>query len=119
MDEELKLDGLVVAPEVVETIVRLSAEKVDGVASIGVPTEINSVFSLFSAKKPQNIPFVGVKVENDALRVAVRVTVLMGYPFKEVAQSIREAVATGIESQVGARVSSVDVFIDALAFPKE
>lgn len=119
MDEELRFAGLVVAPEVVETIVRLAAEKVEGVASVGVPTDLGNVFSLFSARKPLGMPAVGVKVEDGSIRAAVHLTVFFGYPFVKLAEDVRLAVAAGISSQVGVEVTGVDVFIDALVFPKE
>lgn len=120
MDEELKFAGVIVAPEVVETIVKLSAEKVEGVASVGALNDVSNVFSLFSARKPAPAqPAVTVKVEDDALRIGLRLTVLFGYPFLTLAEEVRKAVAAGVASQVGAKVSAVDVYIDALVFPKE
>lgn len=120
MDEELKIAGLIVAPEVVETIVKLSAEKVEGVASVGALNDVTNVFSLFSAKKPAPAqPAVAVKVEGEALCIDLRLTVLFGYPFLTLADEVRKAVATGVASQVGAKVAKVDVYIDALVFPKE
>ena len=120
MDEELKFSGLRVAPEVVETIVRLSAEKVEGVASVGVPSDLNSMFSFLSPKKPvASTPAIDIKVEDDALRITLHLTVFFGYPFVTLADEVRQTVATSVASQVGAHVSGVDVFIDALVFPKE
>lgn len=42
-----------------------------------------------------------------------------GYPFKKLAESVREAVQTAIDAQVGVEVESVNVCIDSLVFPKE
>jgi len=120
MDEELKFAGLIVAPEVVETIVKLSAEKVEGVASVGALNDVSNVFSLFSAKKPAPAaPAVTVKVVGEGLHIDLRLTVLFGYPFLTLADEVRKAVATSVASQVGATVTGVDVYIDALVFPKE
>lgn len=119
-NEELRFAGLIVAPEVVETIVKLSAEKVEGVASVGALGDLNNVFSIFSAKKPAPaLPAVTVKVEGEALRIGVRLTVLFGYPFLTLAEEVRKAIATSVSSQVGAQIAGVDVYIDALVFPKE
>lgn len=120
MDEELKFAGLMVAPEVVETIVRLSAGKVEGVASVGVPSDLNNMFSFLSPRKPAAAaPAVTVEVEGDALRIALRLTVFFGYPFVTLASEVRRAVASSVSSQVGAEIAGVDVYIDALVFPKE
>lgn len=120
MDEELRFAGLMVAPEVVETIVKLAAEKVEGVASVGVPSDLGAMFSLFSPKKPAAaVPGVAVAVEGDALRIAVHLAVFFGYPFVTLADEVRERVAANVASQVGAEIAGVDVYIDALVFPKE
>lgn len=120
MDDELKFAGLMVAPEVVETIIRLAVEKVEGVASVGVPSELNGMLSFLSPRKPQAaVPGVCVQVEGESLRISVHVTVFFGYPFVTLADEVRTAVASSISSQVGAEITGVDVFIDALVFPKE
>lgn len=122
MDEELKFAGLIVAPEVVETIVKLAAGKVEGVACVGLPGDLNGMFSFLSPRKvsaPTTAPAVGVKVEGESLRVALHLTVFFGYPFVTLANEVRRAVANAVSSQVGADVAGVDVFVDALVFPKE
>ncbi|MBR2835021.1 MAG: Asp23/Gls24 family envelope stress response protein [Coriobacteriales bacterium] len=82
MSQDIQFNGLVVAADVVETIVRLSAEKVDGVACVGSSTDLPTVFSMFGSKKVSSVPAVGVKVEDDAMRIAVHVSVFFGFPFK-------------------------------------
>lgn len=121
MDEELKFAGLMVAPEVVETIVKLSASKVEGVACVGLPTDLNNMFSFLSPRKlsATSTPAVSVKVDGEALQIALHLTVFFGYPFVTLADEVRKAVKVGVSSQVGAEVSGIDVFIDALVFPKE
>lgn len=119
MGEELRIGDLVVAPDVMDTIVRIAAEKVEGVASVGVPTDLSSVISFFSAKKPLTTPAIGVRSEDGDVRVAVHVTALFGFGFQTLAQDVRASVAADLRSQLGIEVGSVDVFIDALVFPKE
>jgi len=48
--------------------------------------------------------------------VVVHVQVIYGTPLPQVAEGIKESVADAISSQVGAKVASVDVFIDGIAF---
>ena len=121
MDEELKFADLVVASEVVETIVKLSTEKVEGVACVGLPTDINNMFSFFSPRKPSpaTVPAVGVQVDGNDLSITIHLTVFLGYPFVTLADEVRKAVAASVSSQVGAHVSRVDISIDAMVFPKE
>jgi uncharacterized alkaline shock family protein YloU len=62
---------------------------------------------------------VDAEVVDGQLHVSVHLAVFYGYPFTKLAAAVREAVATGIASQVGVEVGSVDVSIDSLVFPKE
>lgn len=121
MDEELKFAGLRVAPEVVETIVKLAAGKVEGVACVGLPTDLNNMFSFFSPRKlsATSTPAVHVSVVGEALEIALHLTVFFGYPFVTLADEVRKAVEVSVASQVGAEIAGIDVFIDALVFPKE
>ena len=120
MDEEIRVNDLVVAPEVVETIVRLAAEGVEGVAAVGQLSDLNGLFSFFSQKKADaTVPAVTLKLADSKLEVTVRLSVIFGYAFTDLAQAVREAVATSVASQVGVEVSAVNVYIDSLLFPKE
>ena len=49
----------------------------------------------------------------------MHLTVFYGYPFKQLAEAVREAVAAHIDAQVGVDVARIDVCIDGLVFPKE
>ena len=62
---------------------------------------------------------VEAEVVDGALHITVRLTVFFGYPFKKLAEQVRTVVAKAIDGQVGVPVSSVDVCIDSLVFPKE
>jgi uncharacterized alkaline shock family protein YloU len=120
MDEEFKLSGLMVAPEVVATIVRLAAEKVEGVASVGIASDLNNMVSFLTPRHPAtSAEPVVVTLEEGRARVVLHLTVLFGYPFVTLANEVRTAVADNLASQFGVEVEAVDVFIDALVFPKE
>ena len=49
----------------------------------------------------------------------MRLVVFFGYPFTKLAAEVRSAVANAVDAQIGVRVSSIDVCIDELIFPKE
>ena len=119
MEDELRFAGMIVAPEVVETIVKLSAETVEGVAGVGVSGDAGKL-PLFAAKKPQpSTPGVEVRVEGDQLHIELHISVLFGYPFVTLADEVRRVVSSSVSSQVGAAVGGVDIYIDALVLPKE
>lgn len=120
MSEEIKIEGIAIAPEVLSVIVSRAVEEVEGVASVGVKDLATNLVSMFSAKSttPQ-LPAVEAEVVDDKLHVTVRVTVFFGYPFKKLAEQIRTATVKVIDAQVGVEVAAVDVSIDGLVFPKE
>ena len=74
---------------------------------------------MFSAKSTQVGEDVEAEVVDDKLRLTVHLTVFFGYPFKKLAEVVREAVVSAIDAQVGVEVESVNICIDSLVFPKE
>ena len=113
---ELNVDGMALAPGVVETIVSIAANEVDGVASVG-PSATSSLRSVFAGKPSTQ----GIEVaidEDDKLQVSVRVDVYYGYVLPDLAANLRKAIADAVSSQVGASVASVDVYIDGIQFAR-
>ena len=113
---ELNLDGMALAPGVVETIVSIAANEVEGVASVG-SAAAGVLRSVFGAKpSTQGIDIAVDEDEDDKLVISVRVDVYYGYVLPDLAANLRQAVADAVASQVGAQVSSVDVYIDGIQF---
>lgn len=111
---DLNVDGMALAPGVVETIVSIAAKEVKGVASVG-PSSASGLRSVFSAKPSTQ----GIEIEvddQDALSVAIRIDAYYGYVLPEVADAVRAAVSDAVASQVGIPVGSVDVYIDGIQF---
>ena len=100
MSEELYVDGLGLAPGVMETIVAIAAKEVEGVASVGSST-FTGLRSRFAAKPAGQGIDVSMN-EEQGVDVAVHIDV----------QTVADAVAT----QVGFTVSSVDVYVDGIRF---
>lgn len=114
---DLNVKGMKLADGVVETIVSIAVNDVEGVAAVGT----SSPSGLFSALQ-QKADTSGVEAtsENgDDLHIAVHVDVYYGYKLPQVAEKIRAAVADALESQVGVEADSVDVFIDGIRFDQE
>lgn len=109
MTDELRLDGIGVAPGVLDTIVTLAAQNVEGVAGVEAPGLAGLVH------KGGKALTVGVD-EAGAMSVTLHVTLKYGQPLHEVAKNVQRAVAEALTSQTGQPVTSVDVFVDALAF---
>lgn len=119
MSQEITIAGIGIAPEVLAAIVSRSVEEVEGVASVGVKDLATNLVSMFSAKSTQMGEDVEAEVIDDKLRLTVHLTVFFGYPFKKLAEVVREAVVSAIDAQVGVDVESVNICIDSLVFPKE
>ena len=118
-DTELYIAGIGIAKSVLSTVVRLSAERVEGVARVGGNDIASSLVSVFTSHKVSSGAAVESWVENDQLYVVVHLAVFYGYPFTSLAEAVREAVAQGVSEQIGVQVAGVDVCIDSLVFPKE
>ena len=111
MTQEVTIAGIGIAPEVLTQIVTRSVEEVEGIASVGVRDLATNLVSMLSTRSAPTAPAVEAS--------AVHVVVFFGYPFKKLAEAVREAVAAVIDAQVGVEVARVDVCIDGLVFPKE
>ena len=110
---ELNVEGMALAPGVVETIVSIAVSEVEGVACVGsAGAQGRAVFG----QKPSTQGIEITVNEDNKLAVAVRIEVYYGFVLPEVASSLRQAVADAVASQVGVEVASVDVYIDGIQF---
>lgn len=119
MEQELYIEGIGIAHEVIDTIVARAVDKVPGVVSVGENPFSSGVKSLFGSKQPKNHSGIEVAVVDGTLALSVRLTVFYGYPFPALAEEVRQAVASAIRSQIGVGLSAVDVYIESIVIPKE
>lgn len=112
---DLNIDGMAIAPGVVETIISLAAREVDGVASIG-PAATSGIMNLIGGGKPSTQGIELTTDENDELHVSIRMEVKSGRVLPDVAADVRQAVADAVNTQVGAKVAEVDIYIDGIQF---
>ncbi len=111
MSEEIRLEGLGIAPGVLDTIVQQAAQAVDGVAAIEGGRGVAGLVGKTGGR--------GVEVDvSDAgvLSVAIHTTLAYGKPLQGVAREVQAAVAEALESMVGRAVGSVDVYVDGVSF---
>lgn len=115
MADEITLDGIGVAPSVLETIATVAAEGVDGVAGIaGAPGGFAGLVQKGGSK--------GVVIEmdeNGALTAAVRIAALYGRPLRDIAADVQRAIADAFLIHTGQGIASVDVFVDSIVFPEQ
>jgi uncharacterized alkaline shock family protein YloU len=113
MTAELRLEGLDVAPGVLETIVTLAAQEVEGIACV----DCQGLAGLMQ-KAGRTRPVEVTLAEDGTFAVTVHATVSYGRPLREVASEVQACVADALSSQTGHAASTVDVFIDAIVFPE-
>ena len=111
MPAELSLEGLDIAPGVVETMVQLAAAQVDGVVCIDTSA---------LGKLSRSIKAVEVALDEDGrFVVTIHITALYGRPLRQLGAAVQDAISDALESQTGHSASRVDIFIDAIQFPEE
>lgn len=117
IEQGYAIDGITIAPGVVETIISLAVSEVPGVAGVGTAGAMNTIKSAFTAGKA--IPTNGVRIDTlDDERVAVTIAIqaYYGYRLVEIAENVRKAAADALAAQIGVTAASVDVHVDALSF---
>lgn len=106
-------EDMAIAPGVVETIVALAVNELEGVTAIGKPPT-HLMRAVLGSNNTQGID---IRLdENDALLVDIHIFVRYGEPMIQIAERVRKAALDAITTQVGLRVASVDVYIDGLQF---
>ena len=112
---ELNLDGMALAPGVVETIVSIAANEVEGVASVGSAAARRPALRVRQPSRPRRAS-TSPWTRTTSWCISVRVDVYYGYVLPDLAANLRQAVADAVASQVGVQVASVDVYIDGIQF---
>ena len=103
----LTLDGVTIAPGVVEMVTAIATEEVEGVAAVCGRT---------SLRRRSTVPAVDVELVDDTLTCSVHVVAVYGYVLHELGKEVQQAISHALEAQMGIRPSRVDVFIDDVAF---
>lgn len=108
-------DGRIsIAEDVIASIARIAAEKVDGIAhSSGSGS--GGLMSIFSGEDVA--PNIKTDLSSETVRVELRISVEYGYPVHEVAQGVQQNVQRDIEQLAGVTVANVDVFVKKVVPP--
>ncbi len=112
---DLNIEGMTIAPGVVETIISLAARDVEGVASIG-PATTSGLMDLIGGGRPSTQGIEVTTDENDELHVSIRMDVKSGNVLPDLAANVRRAVVDAVATQVGVTVAAVDIYIDGIQF---
>lgn len=115
--KKLNLNGMVLAPGVVETIASVAVKDVPGVVEIASSMPNTSALKkLLGVKQSTQRGIDAVVDEQGALRIAIRLVVKYGCVLPDVAADVRDAVADAVATQIGVPVGAVDVYVDAIEF---
>ena len=112
---DLKLDGMALADGVVETIVAIALQDVEGVSLSGAANPAGILGSIASSKPGTQ----GIEVrvgEGNTIEADVHITVSYGFALPELAAKVRSVVSDAVLAQVGVDVSAVNVYIDGIQF---
>lgn len=108
-------DGrITIAEEVIASIARIGAEKVDGIAhsSGGSSGGLKSIFG-----GEDLAPNIKAELTEGTVRLELRIAVEYGYPVHEVAGGVQRNVQADVERLAGVSVSSVDVYVKKVVPP--
>lgn len=114
MTNELSVEGLSIAPGVLETIISVAASEVDGVASLG--SFATSGIRSMLANKPSTSGIEANLDDAGKLHVSIHIEVYYGFVLPELAAQLRSAIAESLKTQAGVDVDSVDVYVDGIQF---
>lgn len=114
MPESIRLEGLDVAPGVLETIAALATQSVDGVIGIPGTAGLAGLVQKGGGRSVSVTP-----AEDGSLQVVLHLIMRYGVPLREIATSVQHAVADALLAQTGQTVASVDVFVDDVQFVEQ
>jgi len=108
-------DGRIsIAEDVITSIARIAAEKVDGIAHSSGSSS-GGLKGIFSGEDVA--PNIKTELSEEKVRLELRISVEYGYPVHEVAQGVQQNVQRDIEHLAGVTVSNVDVFVKKVVPP--
>lgn len=113
MADEMRLNGMGIAPGVLETIALQAAVAVDGVVAVDGGPGIAGLVGKTAGR------CVEVRKVDGGLDVSLHVSLAYGKPLHAVGNQVQRAVASALESMTDQEVQNVDVYVDAVAFDQK
>lgn len=105
--------NMTLAPGVVDTIISITANSQDGVASTGTPA--GGILARLS-KRPSTSGIEAHINDSGKLDITLHITAKYGYSLTDLADELRQAIAEALLVQVGVEVASIDIYVDGISF---
>lgn len=112
MNEEMRLEGMGIAPGVLETIAIQAASAVEGVVSLEGREGLAGLVGKATSRGAE----VKLAENGTGLEVSLHVALAYGRPLHDVGRAVQRAVSDALGSMTDQPVTSVDVFVDDIAF---
>ncbi|MBR2789726.1 MAG: Asp23/Gls24 family envelope stress response protein [Eggerthellaceae bacterium] len=113
---DLNIDGTVISGSVAEIVICMAAAEVEGIAVVGGMGQGTAGIKERLAGKAGLAGIELETAEEGGLYIGIHLEVFYGYVLPDVAAQVRSAVADAVETQLGAEVDQVDVFVDGIRF---
>ena len=115
-ETETAYGSIHISEEAVATIVRMAADRVEGIAHAPL-----SMASGFTEKLGKKNPAKGVKVElsEQEVRIALYIYVDYGVKIPKLAMELQKEVRQAVEMMTGLSVKEVNIFVQGISFEKE
>jgi len=108
MEEQPEVGRITIAPEVLETIARLTALAVPGVARLTSPPGVRRLLRRDGVR---------IKIIEDSVYVMLNVVAEPHVNLLRIGHQIQAEVTRAIQDMIGMDVGSVDVYIEDVAYP--
>lgn len=116
MADNYNLSSMTIAPGVVDRVVAIAAEEVEGVSSVGSYVSGGLLSRLASRAKREAI--LTEVDESGKLNVKIHLNMVYGYSIPKVAAEVRQSVADALLLQAGIEVGNVDIMVESVTFKK-
>lgn len=103
-----------ITQEVIASIAGIAASEVEGFE--GLAGGLAAIFG-GDTTATQKGKGVETQIEQNSLRISMKVVIKYGYPIHEVARQIQKKVKQEVEAMTGLRVRGVDVYVQDLQLP--
>ena len=117
MQEAFSTNSMTIAPGVVDRVIALAAEQVEGVAVVSSYVSGGLIAQLISRARREAI--TATIADDGKLDCKVHLFMFYGYDIPKVAGEVRQNIADAVLLQTGLEVKTVDICVEGIEFKKK